>query len=120
MQRALEEQQAATVEIAAHAKNEERRRIEVVETISEALRERDQWRDLYWEAGLGHSAAQQQMLEEIRRLGRTLSAHKISFRDKSQHFAEIAHNFSGKHGQAGRPKTVVGQAPGHEAEQPKT
>lgn len=54
--------------IAEVAKSEERRRVEVVESIAEVLRQRDEWKEMFHRAGTGHGAAQQMLMREIARL----------------------------------------------------
>src|SRR5690349_2291313 len=61
---------AALVEANSRASSEHKQRVEIVECVAMIERERNMWKDKYWKAAFGHSAAQELLFAEITRLYR--------------------------------------------------
>lgn len=93
---ALEVQIQKTTEFAAHAADAEKRRVATVECIALIEGERNDWRNRYWECGLGHSAAQAMLMREIVRQRAVLKHHNIKFTENPA-CGQVVNDFSSRH-----------------------
>lgn len=78
------------------AVEQERRRVEVVETIVNVQKERDKWRDLYMTCGAEHGNAQELLFAELGRVYKVCRANKINIKE-SPVVRRVVEEFAQKH-----------------------
>lgn len=83
--------------LAAEAADQHRRRVETVEAIAVIERARDQWKDMYWKAGLGHSAAQELLMSRIHQLHSLLTKCGIKIPRNFEQCEEAVKKFRAEH-----------------------
>lgn len=88
------------------AADEHQRRVQVVEMIAVVERDREQWKKMYWDCGLGHSAAQDLLMRQILKL--RMQVQRLGGKLPSDGHAcdEAVDNFRKTHGQNGSRKSV--------------
>jgi outer membrane murein-binding lipoprotein Lpp len=79
------------------ARKQHDQRVQVVECIAVIEKDRDQWRNMYWRAGYGHSVAQNLLVAEMTRLSRILQRHNIPKSEVNQACGQVVDEFQRQH-----------------------
>ena len=94
--------------LSVQAADEHRRRVETVEMIAVTERDRNQWKEMYWKASLGHSAAQELLMNRIGLLHSVLTRHGIKIPRNFKDCEDAVNKFRADHG----PKKSDGDSTG--------
>jgi hypothetical protein len=79
------------------AKREHEQRVQTVECIAIIEKDRNTWQKKYWDAGYGHSVAQNLLVAEMTRLSRLLQRHNIPRSEANPACGQVVDEFQAKH-----------------------